>query len=44
MFEFNYDSTDYENEVAEFQAQHRSLMSGWGLAVGLEFNFLTQHQ
>jgi hypothetical protein len=33
----NYNSSDYEDELLECQDQHRCILSGWGMAMGLNF-------
>ncbi len=36
----NFDSTEYGDDLTEFQDQHRRLLGGWGVATGLNFDIL----
>jgi hypothetical protein len=36
----NFNNEDYGDDLTEFQDQHRRLLGGWGVAVGLNFDIL----
>jgi hypothetical protein len=36
----NFGSNDYFDDLTEFQDQHRRLLGGWGVSIGLNFDIL----